>query len=161
MIGVIICGVSHVIMIIGAIPSVLQSGHAIGPFMLSLFLLAIGAGIFKPNIAPTVMDQYTHQKAYTKVFPSGEKVVVDPETTIQRIMLTFYAAINVGAFFAIATTYSEKYVGFWLAYLLPGVFYFLLPLLLLLPQQQAGQGLTRRACSSKRLENCHCLCQAK
>ena len=27
-------------------------------------------------------------------------------------MLIFYALINVGAFFAIATTYSEKYVGY-------------------------------------------------
>ena len=45
-------------------------------------------------------------------------------------MLIFYALINVGAFFAIATTYSEKYIGYWLAYLLPGILYFLLPLLL-------------------------------
>lgn len=46
-------------------------------------------------------------------------------------MLIFYALINIGAFFAIATTYSEKYVGYWLAYLLPGILYFMLPLLLL------------------------------
>lgn len=131
MIGVLICGVSHIIMVLGAIPSVLQAGHGIAPFMISLFLLAIGAGIFKPNIAPTILDQYRHQKAYTKVLKSGEKVVVDPETTIQRIMLLFYALINVGAFFAIATSYSEKYVGYWLAFLLPGILYFLLPLLLL------------------------------
>ncbi|KAK5130880.1 hypothetical protein LTR08_001601 [Meristemomyces frigidus] len=131
LLGVLICGVAHIIMIVGAIPSVLQAGHAIGPFMLSLMLLAIGAGIFKPNIAPTVLDQYQHQRVYTKVLSSGEKVVVDPETTVQRIMLIFYALINVGAFFAIATTYSEKYVGYWLAFLTPGIVYFLLPLLLL------------------------------
>lgn len=35
--------------------------------------------IFKPNVAPTVLDQYRHQKAYTRVLPNGEKVVVDPE----------------------------------------------------------------------------------
>lgn len=98
--------------------------------MVSLLLLAIGAGIFKPNIAPTVLDQYKHQKPYTKVLVSGEKVIVDPESTIQRIMLIFYALINVGAFFAVATTYAEKYVGYWLAFLLPGIVYFLLPALL-------------------------------
>lgn len=81
-------------------------------------------------MAPTVLDQYRHQTAYIRTLPSGEKVVVDPETTIQRIMLIFYALINVGAFFAIATTYAEKYVGYWLAFLLPGIVYFLLPLLL-------------------------------
>jgi dipeptide/tripeptide permease len=45
-------------------------------------------------------------------------------------MLIFYALINIGAFFAIATTYSEKYIGYWLAFLTPGIIYFLLPLLL-------------------------------
>lgn len=43
-IGVFICGLAHVIMVIAAVPSVLASGHAIGPFALSLYLLAVGAG---------------------------------------------------------------------------------------------------------------------
>ena len=42
--GVFVCGVAHIIMIISAVPSVLQKGHATGPFALSLYLLAIGAG---------------------------------------------------------------------------------------------------------------------
>ncbi|EME46276.1 hypothetical protein DOTSEDRAFT_148348 [Dothistroma septosporum NZE10] len=128
--GVLICGVSHIIQICGAIPAVLQAGNGIAPFLISLFLLAIGAGLFKPNVVPTVLDQYRHQKAYVKALPSGERVLVDPESTIQRIMLIFYAFINVGAFFALATTYAEKYIGFWLAFLLPGIVYFLLPALL-------------------------------
>ena len=57
---------------------------------------------------------------------------MDPETTIQRITLFFYAVINVGAFFAVATTYAEKDIGYWLAFLLPGIVYFLLPLVMLL-----------------------------
>lgn len=85
----------------------------------------------KPNVAPTVLDQYTNQRQVVKTLESGERVIVDPERTIQRIMLIFYAMINVGAFFAIATTYAEKYVGFWLAFLLPGILYLLLPVLLL------------------------------
>lgn len=44
-------------MIISAIPSVLQAGHAIGPFALSLYMLAVGAALFKPNIAPTVLGK--------------------------------------------------------------------------------------------------------
>lgn len=131
MIGVVIGGVAHVIMIGGAAPSVLKAGNGLAPFMISFFLLAIGAGIFKPNVAPTVIDQYTHQKEYVKTLKSGERVVVDPETTVQRIMLIFYGCINVGAFFAIATTYIEKYVGFWCAFLLPAIIYILLPILLL------------------------------
>ena len=87
--------------------------------------------MFKPNIAPTILDQYAHQHEYTKVLKSGEKVIMDPEATIQRIMLFFYGLINVGAFFALATTYCEKDVGYWLAYLTPGILYFLLPILLI------------------------------
>ena len=87
--------------------------------------------MFKSNIAPTIIDQYPHQTAYISTTKSGERVIVDPEVTVQRIMLTFYGLINVGAFFGLATTYAEKDVGYWLAYLLPGILYFLCPLVLL------------------------------
>jgi dipeptide/tripeptide permease len=128
--GVLIGGVAHVIMIGGAAPAVLRAGNGIAPFMISFFLLAIGAGIFKPCVAPTIIDQYTHQREYVKTLKSGERVIVDPETTIGRIMMVFYSCVNVGSFFAIATTYVEKYVGFWVAFLLPGVIYFILPIML-------------------------------
>lgn len=48
LLGVLICGISHIIMICGAIPSVLEAGQGIAPFVLSLLLLAIGAGEFAP-----------------------------------------------------------------------------------------------------------------
>ncbi|CAN8103218.1 unnamed protein product [Discula destructiva] len=123
MLGAGIGAVAHVIMTGGAAPSVLQGGSGVAPFMISFFMLAIGAGIFKPNVAPTVLDQYTHQRQYTKVLKTGEKVIVDPETTIQRIMVIYYGFINIGAFFALASTYAEKYVGYWLAFLLPTIMY--------------------------------------
>ena len=88
--------------------------------------------MFQPNIAPTILDQYVHQQEYTKVLKSGEKVIMDPEATVQRVMLIYYGLVNVGAFFALATTYCEKDVGYWLAYLTPGILYFLLPTLLII-----------------------------
>ncbi|KAI0843638.1 PTR2-domain-containing protein [Hypoxylon sp. FL0890] len=128
--GVLIGGVAHVIMIGGAAPALLQAGKGVAPFLISFFLLAFGAGIFKPNVAPTIIDQYEYQREYTKVLKSGEKVLVDPETTVSHIMLIFYAFVNVGAFFSIAIVYIEKYHSFWLAFLVPGIVYFLLPVLL-------------------------------
>ncbi|KAJ6064653.1 hypothetical protein N7499_013333 [Penicillium canescens] len=132
-VGVLICGVAHIIQVFGAIPSILQKGtaHAAPPFIIGLLLLAFGAGIFKPNVSPLILDQNPHKKAYTKTLKSGEKVIVDPEATTNRIMLLFYGFVNVGAFFMLATTYSEKYVGFWLSFLLAGLIYLLLPILLL------------------------------
>ena len=44
MIGVLICGVSHIIQIFGAFPIVLQKGQGKAPFLISLFMLSIGAG---------------------------------------------------------------------------------------------------------------------
>lgn len=86
----------------------LLAGKGAAPFLISFFLLAIGAGIFKPNVAPTLIDQYQYQREYTKVLKSGEKVLVDPETTVSHILLIFYAFVNIGAFFAIAVVYLGK-----------------------------------------------------
>ena len=44
MIGVLICGVAHIIQIFGALPSVLEKGQGKAPFLISLFTLAVGAG---------------------------------------------------------------------------------------------------------------------
>ena len=43
--GVFICGIAHVVLIIGVIPSILQAGHGIAPFLIAFFLLAFGAGM--------------------------------------------------------------------------------------------------------------------
>lgn len=58
------------------------------------------------------------------------QVIVSPELTATRCMLIFYGSVNVGAFFELATTYAEKDVGYWLAFLITGIIYFLLPILL-------------------------------
>jgi dipeptide/tripeptide permease len=76
-----------------------------------------------------VLDQYTHQRPYVTTTKKGERVIVDPEMTIQRIMTIYYGFINIGAFYAIASTYAEKYVGFWLAFLLPTIIYFVVPII--------------------------------
>lgn len=42
--GIFLCGVAHVLQILGALPFVLQSGKGLPPFLTSALLLAIGAG---------------------------------------------------------------------------------------------------------------------
>jgi len=46
------------------------------------------------------------------------------------MMLWFYLLINIGGFVGVPTSYLAKLVGFWPAFLLPGILYFLLPPLL-------------------------------
>lgn len=65
-----------------------------------------------------------------KELKSGEKVIVDPEASTERAMLWFYLLINIGGFMGVATSYCEKYIGWWLAFLIPLILYLPLPLLL-------------------------------
>lgn len=147
MVGVVIGGIGHIIQIISAIPAILQKGpsHSAPPFILGLLILAAGAGIFKPNVAPLLLDQIRHKDPYVKQLKSGERVIVDPTATGTRTMLIFYGFINIGAFFMLATTYSEKYVGFWLSFLLVGIIYMLLPILLLAIRKRTHQEPPRGA----------------
>lgn len=110
--GVIICGIAHVIQVVGAIPSVLQreSGNATPPFIIGLLLLALGASIFKPNVAPVILDQNRHQTAHVKTLRSGERIIVDLEATTTRTVLIFYGLINVGAFFMLVTIPFLSYI---------------------------------------------------
>ncbi len=55
--------------------------------------------MFKANIFPMLLDQDTQDGLVVKALPSGEKVIVDPEITAQRLALAFYGLVNVGAFF--------------------------------------------------------------
>jgi len=86
--------------------------------------------MFKPNVSPTLLDQVDDTKPTIKVLKSGEKVIVDPESTTERVVLWFYLLINVGGFLAVPTSYTEKYVGWWLTFLLPLLIYLPLPFVL-------------------------------
>jgi dipeptide/tripeptide permease len=86
--------------------------------------------MFKPNISPTLLDQMPLTVPVTKTLKSGEKVILDPDATTERVMLWFYLLINIGAFMGVATTYVERYIGWWLGFFIPLVLYLpLLPML--------------------------------
>lgn len=128
--GVIVCGVAHVLMCASGAPSLLASGAAKAPFFISIYMLAVGAAMFKPNISVTLLDQMPNQVQEVETLKTGERVIIDPEATTERVMLWFYLLVNVGGFLNVATSYTEKYVGWWLSFVLPLIFYLpLLPLL--------------------------------
>ncbi|WWD06576.1 hypothetical protein V865_004669 [Kwoniella europaea PYCC6329] len=129
-VGVAVGAVAHVILVIPAIPSVIASGHAFPPFIISVIILAFAAGFIKPSLAPLMCDQSPVKKPVVRTTKSGERVIVDPQVTIQRYMLIFYWCINIGSFWMIAESYVQRLVGFWLAYLLPGIIYILVPIVL-------------------------------
>lgn len=68
-------------------------------------------------------------KVVTK--PDGERVILDPSVTTSRMFLWFYVCINLGSLIgSISMVYAEKYVGFWLSYMLPTVMFLPCPLIL-------------------------------
>ena len=86
---------------------------------------------------------------FIKTTKKGERVIVDPIMTTSRIYMVctvsvfvnaafclcfaqyFYFFINIGSLIGqIGMTYSEKFVGYWLAYLLPTILFCVCPLVL-------------------------------
>ncbi|CAH2353095.1 peptide transporter Ptr2p [[Candida] railenensis] len=130
-IGVIVGAISHVLFIIAALPTVISGGAALAPTIIAILTLAVGTGFIKPNLLPLLMDQYPVGIDVVKVLPSGEKVIVDRQKTLERMTLVFYWSINVGAFLQLATSYCERLIGFWLAFLIPGILYFVMPIVLI------------------------------
>jgi POT family proton-dependent oligopeptide transporter len=102
-----------------ALPSSLHSGNGVWGLWVSIIIIGLGTGGIKSNVAPLIADQYTRRKMAISVdAKTGERVVIDPTITIQRIYMIFYWCINVGALSLLATPYMELYTGFWSAYLL-------------------------------------------
>ena len=83
----------------------------------------MGTGGIKSNVSPLIAEQYQETKQRVKILSTGEKVIVDPALTIQRIYMIFYMCINIGSLSAVATTELELHVGFWSAYLLPFIMF--------------------------------------
>lgn len=62
---------------------------------------------------------------------NGERVIVDPAATVARIYLYFYLMVNVGSLVGqLAMVYAERYVGFWLSFLLPTLMFCICPTVL-------------------------------
>ncbi|KAL2141124.1 hypothetical protein VTI28DRAFT_2783 [Corynascus sepedonium] len=128
--GVAVFGVAHVLMVAAGSKDLLLKGTAKAPYFLSVYILSIGAAMFKPNVSPLLLDQVTTTVPRVITLKTGERVIEDPESTTERVMLWFYLMINIGGFMGVATAYSEKYVGWWLAFLIPLILYMPLPILL-------------------------------
>jgi dipeptide/tripeptide permease len=69
--GVFICGVAHVVLIIGAIPSVLQGGKAIAPYLIAFFILAFGAGMSSSKLPAQELTSDFSRCFQTKYCPNS------------------------------------------------------------------------------------------
>lgn len=124
--------VGHIILVISAIPPVIvKPESSLATFIIGLIIMGVGTGSFKPNISPLIAEQLPQTYMSVSTTAKGERVIVDPAVTSSRVYHYFYLFINIGALVGqIGMAYSEKYVGFWLAYLLPTLLLCFCPLVM-------------------------------
>ncbi|KAK3195915.1 hypothetical protein K4F52_000782 [Lecanicillium sp. MT-2017a] len=125
--------IGHIILIISAIPPVITNPNgSLGCMIVAILVIGFGTGGFKPNINCLIVEQMGDQYMHIKTLKSGERVVIDPAVTTERIFLWFYFCINVGALVGQVTmVYAEQYVGFYLSYTLPTIMLAMGPLIML------------------------------
>jgi POT family proton-dependent oligopeptide transporter len=124
--SVIIAEIGHIILVVSSIPSVLDNAQgSLACFVVGLLIMGLGTGTFKPNISPLIVEQIPQDRL--RVEQRGEeRVIVDPAVTITRVYNYFYLFINIGALSGqLGMAYAERYVGFYLAYLIPTIFFLL------------------------------------
>ncbi|KAJ6537822.1 peptide/h+ symporter protein [Mycena capillaripes] len=120
----------HIILVASSTPASLQhSETSLGLLILAIFVMAVGAGSIKANVAPLIADQYTG-KMRKETLPTGEVVIVSPSLTIESIYLYFYMAINLGSTGAISASFLARDNGFWVAYLIPTCVFATVPIVL-------------------------------
>jgi POT family proton-dependent oligopeptide transporter len=123
--------VGHILLTVCAIPGIIEKNGIIGLFVVALIIMGLGSGAFKSNVSPLIAEQVTRQKAVIAE-RNGTRVIVDPSLTTARLFMYFYLFINIGSLVGqIGMVYAEKYVGFWLSYLLPTIVFLICPLVLL------------------------------
>ena len=118
---VLFCGVYLIgllVLWVTALPTSLNNGAGLPGFIVAIIIIGFGTGGIKSNVAPLIADQYQRRKMALKTLKTGERVIIDPAITMQRIYMVFYLCINVGALSLLATPYMEQDIGFWSAYLL-------------------------------------------
>ncbi|OAA78569.1 Oligopeptide transporter [Akanthomyces lecanii RCEF 1005] len=87
-------------------------------YIVAIIIIGFGTGGIKSNIAPLVADQYQRRRMAIRTEATGERVIIDPAITYQRIYMVFYWCINIGALSLMATPFMELYAGFWTAFLM-------------------------------------------
>jgi len=114
--GIYIVGL--LILFLTSLPVALDNGAGLGGFIAAILIIGVGTGGIKANVSPLIADQYVRKRMAIKTLKSGERVILDPAVTIQRIYMIFYICINIGSLSLLVTSYMERNVGFWSGFLL-------------------------------------------
>ena len=113
------------VLLLTSLPVALENGAGLGGCIAALILIGLGTGGIKANVSPLIADQYIRRKMAVQTTAKGERVIISPAATIQRSYTIFYGCINAGCLSMLATPYLERDVGFWTAYLMCTLVFFI------------------------------------
>ncbi|KAF5981646.1 proton-dependent oligopeptide transporter POT family [Fusarium coicis] len=85
----------------------------------AMIFLGIGTAGVNATASPLIGDQYAEAAPQVITTKKGERVIADRALTLQYIYHVSYWFTNIASLSLVASTYLEKLVGFWAAYLLP------------------------------------------
>ncbi|KAF7114453.1 hypothetical protein CNMCM5793_008757 [Aspergillus hiratsukae] len=141
--GLSVCGV--LVLFITSLPPSLDHGGGLPGLMLALILIGLGCGGIKSNVGPLIAEQYSMRTERVKTLQSGEKVIVDPNITVQTVYARYYWIINIGALSIIPASWLELKVDFWAAFMMPLCLWLLAIVALVagLVQQPHGSAVTK------------------
>ncbi|ODV85223.1 hypothetical protein CANARDRAFT_176179 [[Candida] arabinofermentans NRRL YB-2248] len=131
-IGAWVGGFGHFLLFFAALPRIIEIVWlSLSLTVISIVTISMSAGFIKPALLPLLMDQYEHKKDYLKRLDTGELVIVQYKSTLERMSLIFYFFINCGCFVSLFAALFERAYGFWVVFFFTGVLYSCLPILLI------------------------------
>ncbi|KAF7949336.1 uncharacterized protein EAE97_002845 [Botrytis byssoidea] len=111
--------VGYTVLFVTALPSSLEHKAGLGGLIATMILTGLGQGGLSAVMYPFIGDQIPETNPTIKRNSKGKLVVTDRKLAIQYIFSGYYWMVNIAALSSIPTTFMEKYIGFWAAFLLP------------------------------------------
>ena len=73
-----------IILFCTSLPVAIEHGASLGGLVTAMVVVGLGTGGIKSNISPLIAEQVT-SKARVDTLKSGERVIVDPSRTVERV----------------------------------------------------------------------------
>ncbi|KAI5818347.1 putative PTR2-Di-and tripeptide permease [Pyronema omphalodes] len=123
----------HAILVICSIPRIIiMPKLSMGLIIVAMVIIGMGTGTLKACCGTFMTEQTLNARSKVKVLKCGERVIVDNEMTVTRSYMYLYLFLNVGALAGkLGAAFAEKYIGFWLSYLIPTFMFMLCPFVML------------------------------
>ncbi|KAI5789348.1 putative MFS peptide transporter [Pyronema domesticum] len=122
----------NAILIVASSPPLLAMPKgALALLITAIVVQAMGTGSIKACTGTFMAEQTIKDRPKIKI-KSGKRVIIDNELTVARSYQYFYMILNIGAVVGESImVYAEKYVGFYLAFIIPLLFFCICPFIML------------------------------